>query len=95
VAKRSAKRRSSENPPPAAYDDLLLRVSENLCRIHARRCLTQEEIAELCNLDVRMIQRVEAGDTNFTALTLARLAAGLGLDITDLVAPVTKHQSNR
>lgn len=89
VAKQSPKRRYLEQSP--AYRATQRRFSENLQRIRARRRLTQEQIAELCGLAPRHIQMMEAGEVNCTILTLSRLAEGLGIDVTDLLAPLRRR----
>lgn len=47
--------------------------------------LTIEAAAERAGLDVRHWQKVEAAETSATLRTLARLAAGLGVDVAALL----------
>lgn len=90
VATRKPHRAHLERLP--AYRALLIRLSENLRSHRENRRLTQEQIAELCDLNPRHIQKLESGEVNFTAITLAKLTQGLGLDAVDLLAPLRKRR---
>jgi len=50
------------------------------------RAWTLEEAAERMALDYRHIQRIERGVANVTLATLARVAAGFGVSVADLLA---------
>lgn len=68
------------------YLDLLGRLAANVRRLRQERGWTQEEAAARCaELSVFVLRQVEAGSTNVTAVTLARLAAGFGADFTEFV----------
>ncbi len=68
------------------YLDLLGRLAANVRRLRQERGWTQEEAAARCaDLSVFVLRQVEAGSTNVTAVTLARLAAGFGADFTEFV----------
>ena len=43
-----------------------------------RRNLTQEKIAELADLNIRTLQKIEAGQTNILITTAARIRRALG-----------------
>ncbi len=49
--------------------------------------LTQEELAEKCAVNIRSIQRIEAGDVNPRAYTRRILAAALGIEDDTLNPP--------
>lgn len=89
VATRKPHRAHLERIP--AYRAIRMRLSENLRSCRERRRLTQEQTAELCDLNPRHIQKLESGEANFTAITLAKLTQGLGLDVVDLLAPLRKR----
>ena len=40
--------------------------------------LTQEKLAELADLNIRTVQKIEAGDINILITTLTRLQAAIG-----------------
>jgi transcriptional regulator with XRE-family HTH domain len=66
--------------------------------IRAREGYTQEELAARAGVEPRVIQRVEAGTRDTSFRTLERVAAGLAVDLAELVAPIdppTKRDSGR
>jgi transcriptional regulator with XRE-family HTH domain len=68
------------------YRDLLERIAANVRRLREAQGLSQEECAYRCgDLSVPLLRRVEGAATNVTAVTLARLGAGLGVDVAELV----------
>ena len=62
------------------YRELKRRVAGNLSRERNAQGLTFEELGRRSGLHWRHVQKVEAGDANFTLLTIARLADGLDVD---------------
>ena len=44
-----------------------------------KKNITQKELAELCNIDIRTIQRIEAGEVVPRMYTLKLISAALGL----------------
>lgn len=83
MPKRPGSPRDDAGP---AYRDLLGRVAANVLRIRQRLGLTQEEAAHRANLTTRVYVRLEHQETNFTAITLARVAGAFGVDVSELVA---------
>jgi DNA-binding XRE family transcriptional regulator len=55
--------------------------------------LTQEKLAELADLNIRTVQKIEAGELNVLITTAIRLQRALGCAWESLL-PVAKHQSN-
>ena len=58
-------------------------------RVRARRLdlgLSQEQFAERADLDVRHVQKIEAGESNATLETLLKVSRALGMSLRDLVA---------
>ena len=45
----------------------------NLRRERMRRKITQEKLAELVDLNIRTVQKIEAGDVNILLTTVLRL----------------------
>ena len=43
-----------------------------------RRSVTQEKLAELADLNIRTLQKIEAGETNILVTTAVRLRRALG-----------------
>ena len=68
------------------FHELRRRVGENLYRLRTARGLTQLELAEAAGLHWRHLQKIEAGESNATLVTMARLADGLRVDALELMA---------
>ncbi len=72
-----------------AYLAFLARVGANVRRLRLAQGLTQEELAfRATDMGPAMLRTIEAGAVNVTALSMSRLAAGLGIDPAELLAPV-------
>ena len=56
----------------------LKRFGDNLRRERKARKITQEKLAELADLNVRTIQKIEAGQTNILITTAKRIRKALG-----------------
>jgi transcriptional regulator with XRE-family HTH domain len=67
------------------YQVLRRRMSSNLARLRAAQGLTQTGLADMTGLHFRHVQKIEAGESNVTLLTMARLASGLGVDPRELI----------
>jgi transcriptional regulator with XRE-family HTH domain len=50
----------------------------NLRRERTNRDITQEKLAELADLNIRTLQKIEAGQTNILITTAKRLRTGVG-----------------
>ncbi len=50
----------------------------NLRRERVARQMTQERLAELADLNIRTLQKIEAGQTNILITTASRLQKALG-----------------
>ena len=75
------KKRRSEQ----VFLDLRKRVARNLARLRAEQGLTFEQLGQCSGLHLRHLQKIEAGESNVTLMTLARLADGLGVDGLELM----------
>jgi len=60
-----------------------------------RKKWSQEEAAYLCGLGLRILQRVEGAQVMASLTTIARLAAGFGVDATQLLAATDKAPAQR
>ena len=56
----------------------LLTFGANLRRERTTRQITQEKLAELADLNVRTLQKIESGETNILITTAIRLHGALG-----------------
>ena len=57
----------------------------NLRRERMSRGITQEALAEKVELNIRTVQKIEAGDVNILLTTVIRLKKALGCDWDDLM----------
>lgn len=60
-------------------------VGRNIHRLRMEREMTQEVLAEKANVDLRSLQRIEAGSWNMTVDYLARFQIALRCKWRDLV----------
>ena len=68
------------------FHDIRQRIARNVARLRIDQGLTFEVLANRSGLHWRHVQKIEAGDSNITILTLSRLADGLSIDVEDLLA---------
>ena len=66
------------------YKELQQRLSATLRRMRAESDWSQERAAQECDMSTRLYQRCEAGTSNVTLTTLARICSGFEVDPTDL-----------
>jgi transcriptional regulator with XRE-family HTH domain len=59
----------------------------NLRRARVARDITQEALAERADLNLRTVQRIEAGETNILVTTAMRLRRGIGCPWDELMLP--------
>jgi transcriptional regulator with XRE-family HTH domain len=59
--------------------------------IRIERGMTQQQLADLCEMHRTFIISIEKGRQNASALTLVRLAAALGVLPAELFRAFTKH----
>ncbi len=74
----------------------MARIGANVRRLREAKGWTQEECADQCKeMSAPLLRRIELASTNVTALTLSRLAEGLGVDASELLAKGTPHTKRR
>jgi transcriptional regulator with XRE-family HTH domain len=64
-------------PVTKAISAQLKQFGANLRRERYARGLTQEQLAELVDLNIRTVQKIEAGDINILLTTLIRIQRAL------------------
>lgn len=67
--------------------DLIRIFAENLKRTRQMRGLSQEQLADIAELDRSYVSSCERGQRNATVKTLERLAAALGVPASQLLEP--------
>ncbi|MDR0779859.1 MAG: helix-turn-helix domain-containing protein [Pseudomonadales bacterium] len=66
-------------------DPLLVALGMAIRRIRQKRKISQETLALTADLDRSYVGQVERGDNNVAMLTLSRIAAALGVSVSDLL----------
>jgi transcriptional regulator with XRE-family HTH domain len=66
---------------------ILENIAANARAFRAQRGMTQEALAEAADLDVRQVQRIEAGRIDIGVTRMVRVAAALDVDVGRLVRP--------
>jgi DNA-binding XRE family transcriptional regulator len=66
-------------------DAFLLKFGQRVCTIRKAKNLSLRQLAQLCDIDHSDIAKIEKGQKNCQLLTLVELAAGLGVEVKDLV----------
>ena len=59
----------------------------NMRKARVARCITQELLAERADLNLRTVQRIEAGQTNILVTTAMRLRKAIGCPWDELMLP--------
>jgi transcriptional regulator with XRE-family HTH domain len=65
-------------PLPSEIAAELCRFGANVRRERTARSITQEKLAEKADLNIRTLQKIEAGELNVLITTAARIQRGLG-----------------
>jgi transcriptional regulator with XRE-family HTH domain len=63
---------------PTSVPKELKFLGANIRRERNSKAMTQEKLAELADLNIRTVQKIEAGDINILITTLIRLRKALG-----------------
>lgn len=68
----------------------LVAFGANVRRERSERSITQEELAELVDLNIRTVQKIEAGQINILITTAMRLQRALGCKWEKLMPPSSR-----
>ena len=79
----------------AARPDVLAHVAGNVRRLRQARGLSQSGLAELSGISRRMIVAIESSEANVSLSSLDRLAAALGVSLSDTVRPPAAPDNRR
>jgi transcriptional regulator with XRE-family HTH domain len=90
---------AEEIPSPGPYDDktigiLLEHVGGCFRKARTKRGITQQQLAEGTGLNIRTIQRIEAGQTNILITTMLKLILAIGCG-PDEIPPPSEVLKNR
>ena len=72
---------------PAKQSEKVRFLGGNLRRVRDAKNLTQERLAEMTDLHIRSIQKIEGGEITILVTTLYRLKAALKCSWEDLLGP--------
>lgn len=64
-----------------------LNFARNLRKLRTSKGISQEKLADLCNLHRTYVSSVERGERNITVDNMERLAVALGVDLRELLLP--------
>jgi len=78
------RRQPLDNPGVASYDRTRRALAQRIRERRAVLGLTQEDLAERGDFDVRHVQKLEAGELNVSLRTLCRLASALKFSLGEL-----------
>ena len=70
----------------APQNEQLKQLGANIRRERMRLAMTQERLAELVELHIRTVQKIEAGETNVLTTTLLRFKRALKCSWTALLS---------
>lgn len=68
-------------------------VGRNVRRLRASAGLSQESLASLAGLHRTYLSSIERGERNLTVANIYRIAAALGVDPRDLLAPIGRKET--
>lgn len=66
--------------PTPSFSSQLKQFGGNVRRERTGRGMTQEKLAEFADLNIRTVQKIEAGDINILITTLYRIQKAIGCD---------------
>lgn len=72
-----------------------LAIGKKIIQYRKLKGLSQEALAEEAGLNVRSIQRIEAGEVSPRLYTLRAIAGPLGVNVEDLLPESTQHELNQ
>jgi DNA-binding XRE family transcriptional regulator len=78
----------TNNTEDAPYSDLE-NLGKNLRKLRVQHGMTQAGLAKAADLNIRTLQRIEAGETNILVTTALRLISILKCTPNDLLQPHT------
>ena len=64
---------------------LLKKLGKQIAKLRQEKKLSQTELGYRCDLDRQAMNRIEAGRTNPTTVTLAKISSALSISLSELV----------
>jgi transcriptional regulator with XRE-family HTH domain len=72
-------------PKPKALSPWLKQLGDNIRRERMAKGITQQQIAEKADLNIRNVQRIEAGEIDVLLRTTVRIRKALGCPLEKLI----------
>ena len=82
-------------PSPSSPSPVLGHVADNLRRARTAKGLSQQALADRSGVSRRMILSIENEGANISLSSLDRLAAALGISLTELIRPPERPDNRR
>jgi len=70
---------------PKPLSPWLKRLGDNIRRERTAKKITQQQLAEMADLNIRNVQRIEAGESDVLLRTSVRISKALGCSLEKLV----------
>jgi transcriptional regulator with XRE-family HTH domain len=67
-----------------AYSSQLKKLGKKIKKLRLSKKLTQQKLADLCEVDIRTIQRIEKGEHGVSLQIIFALADSFGITIVEL-----------
>jgi transcriptional regulator with XRE-family HTH domain len=67
-------------------EELYKLLGNNIRTLRETKLMTQQTLADLCNMEKSNLSRIERGQTNITIKKLYHIACGLEITLSDLLA---------
>ena len=72
-------------PKPKALSPWLKQLGDNIRRERIAKDLSQQRLAEIADLNIRNVQRIEAGEIDVLLRTIVRIRQALGCPLEKLM----------
>ncbi len=77
-----------------AYSKQIEQFGSKIKRLRERRGMTQQDLSDKCEIDIRTIQRIEKGKNGVTLQVLLSLAESLDLTASQLLSKINSNNNN-
>jgi len=67
------------------HDELNRNIADNMRQIRAKKRISQDKLAELCNMSQQYICKIENEKVNPSIYILFKIASALGVTVNDLI----------
>jgi transcriptional regulator with XRE-family HTH domain len=68
-----------------SYDIELKRIGNKIKALRIKNKMTQQNLSDFCDVDIRTIQRIEVGEQNVALTLIMAISEGLGVRVSELL----------